>query len=269
MMTAAQFKMYRSIANRSLQRVLAYRISYIITFLANSINLLAIYFLWQGIYSGREVVGGYTWDQMKTYLLVTFLANSVLSWYSESAISGKILDGSVAVDLLKPIDFQTARFAETLGSSLLEGGMSTILLILFATFLTGVTFPGSLSVYVLFAVSLLGAIVVKFGVVYLAALLCFWSTGSMGIVWTRIALTNLLSGALVPLAFFPDWLEKLALLLPFQAIIHTPSMIFLQQADTGESLRLIGIQLFWGAALWIAGKAMWNWAVRQVTIHGG
>lgn len=46
-------------------------------------------------------------------------------------------------------------------------------------------------------------------------------------------------------------------------------MIFLQQADTWESLRLIGIQLFWGAGLWMAGKAMWNWAVRQVTIHGG
>ncbi|WNS42712.1 ABC-2 family transporter protein [Paenibacillus sp. MMS20-IR301] len=269
MMTAVQLKKYRSIANRSLQKVLAYRITYLISFLTNSINLLAIYFLWQGIYSGREVVGGYSWDQMKTYLLVTFLANSVLSWYSETAISGKILDGSVSVDLLKPLDFQTARFAETLGASLLEGMMSLILLVLFATFLTGVTFPHSLPVYLLFAVSLLGAVVVKFGIVYLAALLCFWSTGSLGIVWTRIALTNLLSGALVPLAFFPDWLEKLALLLPFQAIVHTPTMIFLQQADTGESLRLIGIQLFWGAALWIAGKAMWNWAVRQVTIHGG
>ncbi|MEK8216565.1 ABC transporter permease [Paenibacillus sp. FSL L8-0463] len=268
-MPVPNLKKYRSIANRSLQNVLAYRTSYVITFLANSINLLAIYFLWQGIYSGRDIVGGYSWDQMKTYLLVTFLANSVLSWYSETSISGKILDGSVAVDLLKPIDFQSARFAETLGSSLLEGGMSTVLLVLFATFLTGVTFPQSALVYLLFAVSLLGAILVKFGVVYLAALLCFWSTGSMGIVWTRIALTNLLSGALVPLAFFPDWLEKLALFLPFQSIIHTPTMIFLEQADTWESVRLISLQFFWGIALWIAGKCMWNWAVRQVTIHGG
>lgn len=268
-MPVTNLKKYRSIANRSLQNVLAYRTSYVITFLANSINLLAIYFLWQGIYSGRDIVGGYSWDQMKTYLLVTFLANSVLSWYSETSISGKILDGSVAVDLLKPIDFQSARFAETLGSSLLEGGMSTVMLVLFATFLTGVTFPQSALVYLLFALSLLGAILVKFGVVYLAALLCFWSTGSMGIVWTRIALTNLLSGALVPLAFFPDWLERLALFLPFQSIIHTPTMIFLEQADTWESLSLIGLQFFWGIVLWIAGKGMWNWAVRQVTIHGG
>lgn len=268
-MSAIHLKKYRSIANRSLQNVLAYRTSYVIGFLANAVNLLAIYFLWQGIYSGRAEVGGYSWDQMKTYLLVTFLANSVLSWYSETSISGKILDGSVAVDLLKPIDFQTARFSETLGASLLEGGMSATLLVLFASFLSGITLPHSLLVYFLFALSLLGAILVKFGVVYLAALLCFWSTGSMGIVWARIAVTNLLSGALVPLAFFPDWLERLALWLPFQSIIHTPTMIFLQQTDTLGSLKLIALQAFWGIALWIAGKCMWNWAVRQVTIHGG
>ncbi|KUP23909.1 ABC-2 family transporter protein [Paenibacillus sp. DMB5] len=268
-MSAISLKKYRSIANRSLQNVLAYRTSYVIGFLANTVNLLAIYFLWQGIYSGRSEVGGFTWDQMKTYLLVTFLANSVLSWYSETSISGKILDGSVAMDLLKPLDFQSARFSETLGASLLEGGMSAVLLTLFASFVSGITLPHSPLVYVLFAVSLLCAILVKFGVVYLAALLCFWSTGSMGIVWTRIAVTNLLSGALVPLAFFPDWLEHLALWLPFQSIIHTPTMIFLQQAGTAGSLKLIALQAFWGIALWFAGKAMWNWAVRQVTIHGG
>ena len=249
--------------------MLAYRTSYIITFASNCVNLLAIYFLWQGIYGGRTELGGYTWDQMKTYLLVTFLANSILSWYSETAISSKILDGSVAADLLKPIDFQSARFAETLGSSLLEGGMGTIIIGTFMLFTPGVSIPHSPVIWLLFIISLFAAMVVKFGVVYLAALLCFWSTGSLGIVWARIAVTNLLSGALVPLTFFPGWLEKLAMLLPFQSIIHTPTVIFLQQADSLEMMKLIGIQCLWGGALWMGGKLMWNWAVRQVTIHGG
>lgn len=262
-------KKYKSISNRSLQNVLAYRTSYIITFASNLVNLFAIYFLWQGIYGGRTELGGYTWDQMKTYLLVTFLANSMLSWYSETSISGKILDGSVAADLLKPIDFQSARFAETLGSSLLEGGMSSIIIGTFMIFTPGVTVPHSPLIWILFLVSMFAAMVVKFGIVYLAALLCFWSTGSMGIVWARIAVTNLLSGALVPLAFFPGWLENLAMVLPFQSIIHTPTVIFLQQADSIEMLKLIGVQCFWGCILWMAGRWMWNWAVRQVTIHGG
>lgn len=262
-------KKYKSISNRSLQNVLAYRTSYIITVASNFVNLLAIYFLWQGIYGGRAELGGYTWDQMKTYLLVTFLANSILSWYSETSISGKILDGSVAADLLKPIDFQSARFAETLGSSVLEGGMSAIVIGTFMLFTPGVTIPHSPLVWLLFLVSMFAAMIVKFGIVYLAALLCFWSTGSMGVVLTRIAVTNLLSGALVPLAFFPGWLENLAMFLPFQSIIHTPTVIFLQQTDSYEMLKLIGVQCLWGSLLWMAGKWMWSWAVRQVTIHGG
>ncbi|MDQ0090318.1 ABC-2 type transport system permease protein [Paenibacillus anaericanus] len=265
----SSFKKYRSISNRSLQKVLAYRTSYIINLAANFVNLLAIYFLWQGIYGGREELGGYTWDQMKTYLLITFLANSVLSWYSETAISGKILDGSVAADLLKPIDFQSARFAETLGSSLLEGGMSAVIIGAFILFTPGINLPHSPLIWVFFVLSLFAAMVVKFGIVYLAALLCFWSTGSLGIVWARIAITNLLSGALVPLVFFPGWLEKLAMVLPFQSIIHTPTVIFLQQVGALDMVKMIGVQCFWGVALWIAGKLMWNWAVRQVTIHGG
>lgn len=260
---------YISIANRSLQNVLAFRSSYILTFASNFVNLIAIYFLWQGIYAGREELGGYTWDQMKTYLLVTFIANSFLSWYSETAISGKILDGSVAVDLLKPIDFQTARLAETLGRSILEGGISAVIIGAFMIITAGITIPSSPLVWMLFLVSLFTATIVKFGIVYLAALVCFWSTGSMGIVWARIAITNLLSGALVPLVFFPDWLEQLALVLPFQSIVHTPTMIFLEQIQTREMLLLIAVQLVWGAVLWVLGRGIWNWAVRQVTIHGG
>lgn len=48
-MTAVGLNKYRSIANRSLQNVMAYRNTYIINVLANSINLVAIFFLWQGI----------------------------------------------------------------------------------------------------------------------------------------------------------------------------------------------------------------------------
>ncbi|MDO7905913.1 ABC-2 family transporter protein [Paenibacillus sp. JX-17] len=260
---------YIAISNRSLQNVLSYRVSYVITFASNLVSLITLFFLWNGIYGGRPELGAYSWEEMKAYLLVTFFANSMLSWYSETAISTKILDGSVAVDLLKPINFQKARLAESAGSVLLEGGISGVMIGAFIIFTAGIQLPDSLLQWFLFILSLIGSILVKFGVVYLAALLCFWSTGSLGIVWTRIAVTNLLSGALVPLSFFPGWLERIALLLPFQSIIYTPTMIFLGKAGAGELAGLVLMQFFWAAVLWFAGRLLWSWAVRQVTIHGG
>lgn len=262
-------KKYVSIANRSLQNTIAYRTSYVITLASNFIYIVSIFYLWKAIYSGREQLAGFTWEQMKAYLVITFLANSLLSWYSETRIAGKILDGSVAMDLLKPLDFQKARLAETLGSCILEGLVGSILISAILVLSVGVMLPAEALTWLLFIISLAASVFVKFGIVYLAGLLCFWTTSALGIIWARIALTNLLSGALVPLVFFPKWLESLSMVLPFQSIIHTPTSIYLGHVTTAEAVEMVGIQLFWIVVLWVAGKLMWSWAVRQVTIHGG
>ena len=57
---------------------------------------------------------------------------------------------------------------------------------------------------------------------FLAALLCFWTVNGVGLIWAQTAVVNLLSGALVPLAFFPYWLRAFAAWAPFQGIIATP-----------------------------------------------
>lgn len=262
------FKAYFSIANRSMQNTLSYRTSYVISFLSNFIYFISIYALWSAIYEGRTELAGLTWEQMKAYLLVTFVCNSLLSYYSETRISGKILDGSVSADLLKPLDFQKARFAETLGSTVVEGLLTAVIIVVVLTVTAGVLIPDPTHGF-LFILSLAASLLVKFGIVYIAGLLCFWSTGSLGIVWARMAVTNLLSGALVPLSFFPGWLEKVSLVLPFQSIVHAPAAIYLQQVGTAKALELLALQWGWGIALWLAGKLMWTWAVRQITIHGG
>ncbi|MFC5468560.1 ABC transporter permease [Cohnella suwonensis] len=258
-----------SLANRSMQNAFAYRMSYFLTFASNVIGFIALYALWEAIYDGREQLAGMSWDQMKAYLLITFMANSLLSWYSESAIANKVLDGSVAADLLKPLDFQKARLAETIGSTAVEGGITVIILCVIAATLSGIPVPHSLETWALFLFSLFGSFAVKFGVVYIAGLLCFWSTGSFGIIWSRIAITNLLSGATIPLTFFPGWLEKLALYLPFQGIVYTPASIYMGYVDSKEALQWIALQWAWAIGLWFAGKGIWSWAVRKITIHGG
>jgi len=264
-----QPRAFVSLMNRAMQNTFAYRTSYIITLLTYFISILSLYALWTAIFDGRDQVAGMSWNQMKSYLLITFMTNSLLSWYSETRIATKILDGSVAVDLLKPLDFQKARLAETLGSCAVEGGLGLLFIAVISAFASDIITPHSPFAWLLFALGLAGSLAVKFGIVYLAGLLCFWSTGSHGIIWSRIAITNLLSGGLIPLAFFPDWLAQWASVLPFQGIVHTPATLFLDQVGTSEAIKLIAVQWGWAIALWWAGKGLWQWAVRKITIHGG
>jgi ABC-2 type transport system permease protein len=262
------WRAYTGIATRSMQNTLAYRLSYIVNFASSFVLLIAMYALWSAIYAGREELAGMSWTQMKTYLIISFISNSLLSYYSESRISGKILDGSVSADLLKPLDFQKARLAETLGSTVIEGGLTVIITLIVVISASGILKPDFIH-SLLFILSILASLMVKFGIVYMAGLLCFWSTGSLGIVWARMAVTSLFSGALVPLSFFPGWLEKLALVLPFQGIVHTPAAIYLEEVGAWGALGLLAIQCAWVCVLWLCGKLMWSWAVRQITIHGG
>lgn len=262
-------KKYVSMAKVSMQNTLAYRFNYFISLTASFIFILSMFYLWKAIYAGRTELAGYSWEEMKTYLFITFLSTAMLSWYSETRISGKILDGSVAMDLLKPLDFQKARMAETIGTSIIEGWVAAAMITVFIVLYAGILLPEHLLNGILFVISLFISLFIKFGIVYISSLLCFWTTSSIGIAWGRAAITNLLSGALIPLTFFPGWLEATAQLLPFQGIVYIPTSIYLGRSEGAEALQLIGLQLFWVIVLWATGKLMWNWAVRQVTIHGG
>ncbi|TVY00337.1 ABC transporter permease [Paenibacillus cremeus] len=260
---------YVTLAKITMQNSIAYRSTYLISLLGSLIFILTMFYLWQAIFESREQLSGFSWEQMKAYIFVTFLSNSLISWYSETRISRKIISGEVAMDLLKPLDFQKARIAETIGSSLLEGCIAAILIAVVLALTNGMIVPPSGPAAVLFLGSLLGSVFIKFGIVYLSSLVCFWTSNGMGVAWMRAAITNFFSGALIPLAFFPGWLEGLAKVLPFQGIVYVPASIYLGKLEGMAAMQNVGMQFVWGVILWGCGKLMWGWAVRQVTINGG
>jgi ABC-2 type transport system permease protein len=262
-------KKYLSLANRSMQNAMAYRTPFILNMCASLFFMLANYFLWKAIFSQHPTLNGYAWNDLKAYLLLSLVSNTIMSYYSESRISSAIINGDVVMDLLKPLDFQKARFAETAGVSVFEGLVSAVLTGFVIWISAGIATPATGLAWILFVVSFLLAQVLKFCIMYLFSLLCFWTTNSMGIQLARGTISNLLSGALVPLTFFPDILEKICLVLPFQGMLHTPALIYLNKMDLSASLLAILVQLLWIVGLWYAGKWMWRSAVKQVTVFGG
>ncbi|GGG26047.1 ABC transporter permease [Paenibacillus abyssi] len=266
-MTSA--KKYFSLMKTSMQASLSYRFNFFINTIAGIVFITALFYIWKAIYAQRTELGGMSWEDMKTYLLVVFITNMLLTWYSETAISRRVIDGSVSMDLLKPLDFQKARFSETIGTSIIEGGICALVAASWATVFADVNLPPNLLASGLFLVSLALSVLIKFGIIYLAGLVCFYTSSVLGVAWARAAITNLFSGALVPLTLFPDWLETITRWLPFQGIVFIPASIYMERMSGLDALWNIGIQFIWVIVLWLAGKAVWRWSVRQVTIHGG
>jgi ABC-2 type transport system permease protein len=196
------------------------------------------------------------------------LTNMVMT-FAEWRVAWLILDGSIAMELLKPLDFQRARLAETIGSGVFEAIVALAIIGMFGLVYGGMALPPAPATWLLVLVSLLLSLLIKFGIIYLTGLLCFWTSSALGMTWLRIAIMNLLSGALIPLTFFPAWLRTVAFALPFQGIVYIPASLYLGRSAGPAALQLVGLQVLWVAALWACGRALWSRAVRQVTIHGG
>src|SRR5258706_3873304 len=98
----------------------------------------------------------------------------------------------------------------------------------------------------------------------------FYTESVWGIVTTKEILLSILSGALIPLQFFPIIFQKILLVLPFQAIFYTPLMMVTKPDQDIKSLLLsLGIQLFWAITLFIATRLFYNQAVKVLRIGGG
>jgi ABC-2 type transport system permease protein len=78
------------------------------------------------------------------------------------------------------------------------------------------------------------------------------------------------SGALIPLQFFPDAMQRILLWLPFQAVYHIPLMM-VTRPDQGWNvfLPMLLVQLFWTVALFIATRMFYNQAIKVLRVSGG
>jgi ABC-2 type transport system permease protein len=73
----------------------------------------------------------------------------------------------------------------------------------------------------------------------------------------------------VPLRFFPDWLQPLLLSLPFAAIIQVPTDIFIGRLSGISIVEALASQLLWTVAMLGFAQITVLLAVRRVSLQGG
>jgi ABC-2 type transport system permease protein len=258
---------YRALGRAALRSLVAYQTSFLFGLLATTLAAAAMLYLWRSVLAAGTI-HGFDWPAMKAYLLVAFVAGSLVSSYVDYRMAGRIQQGEVAMDLVRPVDYQRSRFAEALGFGVYELGTGIVVAAAAAALFGGVPAPARQSLG-LFAASAVLVLPLRFGIVYLSALVVFWTRNYVGVQSARIALITLFSGGLVPLAFFPGWLQGLASALPFAGMASTPALLYVGGLAGAGAWRAVGVQASWTVGLWWLGRAMWRGASRQLTVHGG
>ncbi len=253
----------------AIQETTAYRASYFINIVSQFVSYIAIFFLWRAVYTGSSVIGGMDWSDMQGYLLISLFTSALISGSSEFRVSRAIWTGNIAVELVRPVDYQTANLSITVGNGIAEGVLVAAIGIVFALLIGFAAPPASPVTWLCFLVAVACSFITKFLIVYIFGLFTFWTTGGMGLSWLRRGLTDFFSGAIIPLSFLPGWLKAAADVLPFRGIVSVPATIFIGRLPSSQILLTFAVEAAWIAALWFFARLVWYFAMRKVTIHGG
>ena len=252
---------------------LHYRLGTFVTLFANLIYLVLVYYLWKAIYasSGVDVVNGMTFTDTMIYLILATSLFNFLEMFVVWDMSRSIQSGKTILDLLKPMKFRTYTFWSYSGSHVVSFIMTFIPTFIVVMIVTHGAIHMGLNL-LWFIISTLFALIVNFNIEMIVATICLYTESTWGINIVKETIVLLLSGASIPLAFFPDKLRAAVEYMPFRAVYDIPLSILLQKngSDTLEGLLpMFGFQLLWIVILTCAGSLFWNYSVKKITVNGG
>lgn len=265
-------KTYFPFATNTFQRLISYKANVLIFIIGEFLMLAVTYYLWDAIYRSSQdsSINGFTFNEMIIYLFISFLTSLIITVDISHDISSEVRDGSIAINLIRPISYETRMLFQGLGTIFYY-----FIFIFIGAFLVTTTifynFFGYISIIniLLYFVSIILGILLNFYFNYIFGLLSFKITNMWGLSQITGAIIQLLSGIMIPIAFFPLWTQPVFKFFPFSSMIYTPTMIYLGKLTNPEILKALILQITWIIILVIISKIMWKKLIKTLTILGG
>lgn len=249
--------------------MLAYRINYYTGILIYTLNIGVNYFTWKAIYGDGDSLGGFTAVQMTTYVAVSWMARAFYFNNLDREISSDIRDGSIAIQFIRPYNYVFAKMMQGLGEGMFRFLLFMIPGMAIAMLLFPVQLPTAPSAWAGFLVMLIFSFLINSQINVITGLSAFFIENNEGVMRMKRVLVDLFSGLIVPISLFPGWLSKVLEVLPFQAITYLPGSVFTGRVQGVGIWNVLGIQVFWFAALIIPMILLYRAARQRLFVQGG
>ncbi len=262
-------RVYAEFVRVGFVNTLAYRLRYYTGVVTYFIYVSVYYFIWKAIYAQSADIEGFNFSQILTYIAVGWIIRSFYFNNIDQDMAQQVMEGKLAMDLIKPVNTQAMYIAQALGESvfrltLLTAPTAALLLLVYP-----LRRPASAANLFGFFVSVLLSFFIVAGINFAVGTFAIRLHSILGLLRAKYFLLELFSGLLIPISFFPSVFQKIFGLLPFQYISYVPVLIYLGKIKGGGILTALGLQVFWVAAMLVVGGTMWRWSSRKITIQGG
>lgn len=248
-----------------------FSVSALVVLAGNLIYLIVVYYLWQAIYAsaGTDIVNGMTFSDTLIYLVLATALHNLLEMYIVWDIGRSIQTGEITLKLLRPISYKRLIFWSNAGMIVMSFFLTFLPTFIVVSIVTNGAVPLGINL-LYFVISVLMSISINFSMDFFIGTVCLYTESIWGINIMKQVIVLLLSGATIPLAFFPEPFRTIVSYLPFQAIYNAPLSILLNgNPEPKRLLTTLGTQLFWCAAMNLLTKLFWKLSVKKITVNGG
>lgn len=269
-----KLRIYFPFAVNEIKTQLAYRGAFYLFILISTFGSFVSYFLWSAIYgsSHQAILGGLSRDEMTVYIFMVYVTTSLVAISISEWVSEDVVKGTVAMQLIKPIDYRLSLIARALGQMvyrfLLPAVFIWIGLELYKYFALGLGFT-PISNVALYLLSCLMSFLIFVLFDFCVGMIAFFTSYIFGLFMVKEALMSFLTGQLIPLSFFPEVVQRVFDHLPFSSMIYAPVMIYLGKYQGMELAWVLLRQAIWIVILYALGTLIWHRVTQRLVVLGG
>ena len=222
-------------------------------------------------YGNYDSIHGYSLPQMIWYIGGMHIVGTIIWNFTDGRLSNSILDGSLSIHLLKPASVFKFELANAIAlravGILFE--FIPILIVQTVIFFPGFMTWGSSMKFVLCAIL---SFFLFFLLNFLTGMAAFFMKNNSSVIALKSILTAFVGGTIIPIEFFPEWLQRISAFLPFRYLYYEPLQFFLNR-EAARSLdyfgNVIGTQLLWIVFLSLLIKLTWPSVIKRYCAAGG
>lgn len=267
-------KTYLPFGSNEIKKQMAYKGAFYLFIFVSLFGSFVSYYLWMAVYnnSSSPTLGGFTRDEMILYIFMTYVTGCIVRISLSDWIGDDIEKGSIAMNMIKPINYRMSLIFRAAGHSLynfiVPGVFIWIGLEFYKAYVLKTGFT-NISSILLFIVSAFMSFLIYILFDFCFAMIAFFTTYIFGMQMAKDALLTFLTGQLIPLSFFPEAITKIFDLLPFSSMNYAPVMIYLGKYSQNELIFVLLRQAIWVGILYLLGTLIWNRITKRIVVLGG
>jgi ABC-2 type transport system permease protein len=209
-----------------------------------------------------------SYPQVLTYIWMGQAMLALTLWRADPEIRAMIQNGSVAYELLRPLDLYWLWYCRAFAACVVPTVLQALPVCTLALLFLGLQ-PPTPAAATAWVVVLAGAVLLSCAIGTLISVSLLWSLSGDGVSRLMPALSYTLSGMMVPIPLFPAWARSTLEFLPFRGLVDAPFRVYMGHIPPSELLPVLAHQLAWTVAFVLLGRGLLARWRRQVVVQGG